>query len=130
MILRSHDIELNMRPMRHSKHVLALAGAAALGTATPTQALPVLPSKAAIEAAIPANVVDVRWGRWGVWRGGWWGPRAPIGLGIGGPIVLPLYGGPYWGGPYWAGPYWGGYWGQRSSICWDRGRRVACNPAP
>ena len=38
-----------------------------------------------------------------------------------------------WGGWRRHGWYWGGYagyWGSRSSTCWDRGRRIVCPGYP
>ena len=110
--------------------MLSLVGALALGAISELQAAPVRINAAATRAAATLDsVTDVRWGRWGGPGWGWRRPGIVIGgVGVGVVATPYAYGGyvgayPY-GGPYWTG--YPGYWGSRSSICWDRGRRGLC----
>lgn len=108
--------------MKHSmKYALALAGALMLGTG-PATAAPVTTSTAAVKAAAPGDVTDVRWhGR--RWHRGWGGP-GPFFGGLAAGLVGAAVTAPYWGGYYpygyypypygyaaypYSSPYWGGW---------------------
>jgi hypothetical protein len=108
-----------------SMTAFGLVATIAIGAIGELQAAPVPVSAAAPKAAAALSaVVDVRWGRWGGRGWGWRRPGIVIGAIGFGAVGIPYYGSPYYGGPYWAG--YPGYWGSRSSTCWDRGRRVLC----
>ena len=89
---------------------MSLAGALAIGAATPSWAAPVTTNTAAVKAAAPDNTVDVRW------RGRGFGPGIAFGLATGalvGAAVAsrPYYGPGYYGGDYGGPAYYGGYYG-------------------
>jgi hypothetical protein len=98
---------------------LGIVAAFALDATSELQAAPRLFNAAVTNAVAALSAIDdVRWSRWGGYS--WRGPPIVIG-GIGFGAVA----GPYlYAAPYWAG--YPGYWGRRSSTCWDRGRRVLC----
>jgi hypothetical protein len=109
------------------KNVLALgvAGAIALGAASPTMALPLASNAAAVKQSAPGSATtEVRWRRgwgWGLGLGGFALGAAAVGAypyyGYGyGPAYAPYYG-PQYG-------YYDPYEGQR---CWRRWGRVYCN---
>jgi hypothetical protein len=114
--------------MRRLKPLMAfvIVGALAAGAVTELRAAPAPNNTAAFKAAASGILTNVRWRRWGGWGG--WRPRIIIGgVALGAAVAAPYpYGYPY--APYGYGPYWGypGYWGTRSSVCWDRGRRIPC----
>jgi hypothetical protein len=114
---------------------LCVAGALTMSGATELKAAPVLTNTAAVKAAAPSSMVDVRWGwrggGWG-WRGGWggrgwWWPGAiaggialgaavaaapyyygcgyPYGYGCGYPYAYSGYA--HYGSPYWSSAYTG-----------------------
>ncbi len=88
--------------MSHSKlkYAIALAGALAIGAAGTATAAPVVSSTAAVKAATPDSVSDVRW------RGGPGPFFGGLALGLAGAAVV---GAPYWGYPYGYYPYRYGY---------------------
>jgi hypothetical protein len=78
-----------------------VAGTLALGTISPSHASPVSTGAAALKAAVPNDVTDVRWrGRgWGYYGGGF-----ATGLAIGALAARPYY---YGYGPYYDPYYYG-----------------------
>ena len=95
--------------MKKVNRVIALGLAGALVvTANSSIAAPVLTNTAAVKAAVPDDLSQVRWG-WG-WG---WGLGAFIGgLALGAALATPSYA--YYGYPYGYGggyPYTYGYWG-------------------
>ena len=102
--------------MRHTmKYALVLAGALMIGAAGLANAAPVPTSTAAVKAAPPGNVTDVRWYGRG-WRGGWGGP-GPFFGGLAAGVIGAAVTAPYWGGyyPYGYYPYPYGYYGYAAS---------------
>jgi hypothetical protein len=105
--------------MRKKERVSAmfLACALAVGTATTSQAVPVLTNNVSVNSSTtPGDVTKVRWG----WRGHWRGPVIG-GVILGGAIAAPYY----YGYPYAYGYYPYG----SSSICFEGiwRRQVPCN---
>src|SRR5690348_11018815 len=106
-----------MRMFRRTAIAACLAGIVASMAAVRANAGPLPTNTAALKAAAPSTVVDVRWGWGGGWHGGWrgggwgwgrgWGAGAFVGgLAAGAIIAGSSYG--YYGGGY---PYgYGGYY--------------------
>jgi transposase len=120
---------MNQQTMKRAV-VIAIAGAVALGAATPAWAAPVLSSTTAVKAGAPSATSDVRYYRGRHYRNN----GAAIGLGIlgvagavAGAAAYGAYGHPgyyrqdyYGGGPYYGGggPYYG-YRGGPSNYGYD-----------
>ncbi len=102
--------------MRLSTRLIALgvAGAFSIGAAAPSFAAPVMTSTAAVKAAAPDHVTDVRWRG----RGRGIGPGLAFGLAagalVGATVAARPYGPDYYaaGPSYYAGPYDGPVYAQ------------------